>query len=95
MLNNNFGEEGANAIVDVVKGNPQINTLCGIKPDLTEANFSIRRLRVGDAVLLAFDLKKNSVLIDLGCAQPKNYRSKSAAADDSNRLSFTASVTIN
>ena len=67
MLNNNFGEEGANAIVDVVKGNPQLNTLCGIKPDLTEADFSIRGLRVGDAILLAFDLKKNSVLIKLKC----------------------------
>ena len=47
---------------------PQLTTLCGLKPDQTEANFSGNNLKVGDAILLAFDLKKNSILVELKCA---------------------------
>ena len=67
MLCNDFGVEGANSIVDAAKGKPQLATLCGIKPDQTEADFSHQDLNVGDAILLAFDLKKNSVLVELEC----------------------------
>ena len=68
MLNNNLGEEGTNSIVEVAKDKPQLITLCGLKPDHTSADFSNQKLQVGDAILLAFDLKKNSVLVDLKCA---------------------------
>ena len=67
MLSNNLGNEGANAIVNVAKEKPQIMTLCGLKPDQTEADFYRHRLGVGDAILLAFDLSKNSVLVKLKC----------------------------
>ena len=46
---------------------PQIMTLCGLKPDQTEADLSKRCLDAGDAILLAFDLSKNSVLVKLKC----------------------------
>ena len=48
-------------------GKPQLTTLCGLKPDRTQADFSCNGLGVGDAILLAFDLKKNSVLMELKC----------------------------
>ena len=67
MLRNDIGKEGANAILNVAKDKPQLTTLCGIKPDQTEANFSNNGLTLGDAILLAFDLKKNSVLMSLKC----------------------------
>ena len=67
ILNNSLGEESANAIVNVAKEKPQIVTLCGLKPDQTEADLSNRNLGVGDAILLAFDLSKNSVLVKLKC----------------------------
>jgi hypothetical protein len=67
MLSNGLGDEGANAIVNVAKEKPQIMTLCGLKPDQTEADFSGRGLGVGDAFLLAFDLSKNSALVKLKC----------------------------
>ena len=67
MLTNYIGEEGANAIVNVAKEKPQIMTLCGLKPDQTEADFSGRGLGVGDAILLAFGLSTNSVLVKLKC----------------------------
>ena len=67
MLSNRLGEEGANAIVNVAKEKPQIMTLCGLKPNQTEADFSGRDLGVGDAILLDFDLSKNSVLVKLKC----------------------------
>jgi len=75
LLLNEMGEEGAKAIVSVAKDKPHITTLCGIKPDQTRANFQTRpktrpnwfflQLNVGDAILLAFDLQRNSTLREL------------------------------
>ena len=67
MLRNNLDEDGANAIVQAAQTKPQLMTLCGIKPDQTEADFKYHNLNVGDAILLAFDLSKNSVLVKLKC----------------------------
>ena len=67
LLANQIAEEDANAIVSAAKETPQILTLCGLKSDQTEADFSMRGLGVGDAILLAFDLSKNSVLVKLKC----------------------------
>ena len=69
VLRNSIGEEGATAIVQVAQTKPQLMTLCGIKPDQTEANFRGQRLDVGDAILLAFDLSRNSVLVKLEFAR--------------------------
>ena len=65
MLRNEIGEEGAKAILEVAEGKPQLTTLCGIKSEETERDFSSRGLQVGDAMLLAFDLRKNSTLVKL------------------------------
>ena len=65
MLGNQLGEESVNAIVNAAKDKPQIKTLCGLKPDQTEANFKYNSLGVGDAILLAWDLRKNSALVSL------------------------------
>ena len=65
MLRNDIGEDGAKAILDVVQGKSQLTTLCGIKADQTEAGFRDWGLKVGDAMLLAYDLKQNSVLVSL------------------------------
>ena len=53
--------------MEVAKSKPQLTTLCGLKPDQTKANFSYGNLGVGDAILLAFDLKQNSALVELEC----------------------------
>ena len=68
VLRNDIGEEGANAIVQAAQTKPQLTTLCGIKPDQTEANFR-GRLNLGDAILLAFDLSRNPGLVKLECAR--------------------------
>ena len=65
MLRNDIGEEGAKAVLEAAKGKPKLTTLCGIKPEETERNFSNHRLKIGDAMLLAFDLRKNSALVEL------------------------------
>ena len=65
MLRNNIGEEGAKAILEVAEGKPQLTTLCGIKLEETERNFVDMDLKDGDAMLLAFDLRKNSTLVQL------------------------------
>jgi len=66
LLRNNMGAEGANVIVNVVRDKPQMITICGIKQ--TEVDFSHQQLNFDDAILLAFDLRKNSVLVQLKCA---------------------------
>ena len=68
VLRNNLGEEGAKAIVQAAQTKPQLMTLCGIKPDQTEASFFRQGLGVADAILLAFDLSRNSGLVKLECA---------------------------
>ena len=65
MLGNSIGEEDAKAILDVAEGKPQLTTLCGIKPEETKRDFSYKGLGFGDAMLLAFDLRKNSALVEL------------------------------
>jgi hypothetical protein len=101
LLRNDIGEEGANAIVEVAKGKPQLITLCGFKEDQTEADLPHNGLKVGDAILLAFDLKKNSVLVSLKCvlafgplsaapdALPKETTCLARGNDSPKRLSET------
>ena len=73
MLRNDIGEDGAKAILDVTDSRSQLTTLCGIKADQTEADFSGNGLEAGDAMLLAFDLKQNSSLVTLEyAAAPPN-----------------------
>ena len=64
LLKNNSGE-GAAAVIAAAEQNGKIKTLCGIKPDQTEAKFSDQYLKPADAQLLAFDLKFNSALTSL------------------------------
>eukprot|EP00937_MAST-01D_sp_MAST-1D-sp2_P005239 g5239.t1 len=65
---------GAAAIIAAAEQNGQIKTLCGIKPDQTEADFSRWCLKPADAQLLAFDLKPSSPLKQLNL-----YRNKIGA----------------
>ena len=51
--------------MEVAKSKPQLTTLLGLKPDQTKADFFNQGLGVGDAILLAFDLKQNSALAEL------------------------------
>ena len=63
MLRNDIGKEGAEALVDAAKD--KLVTVCGIKPEQTTCDLSRLSLKDGDAVLLAFDLKKNTTLVEL------------------------------
>ena len=69
VLQNNLSEVGANAIVQAAQNNSRLTTLCGIKPDQTVADFKYHGLNMGDAILLAFDLSRNSGLVKLECAR--------------------------
>ena len=65
LLRNDIGEDGAKAILDAAQGKYQLATLCGFKPDQTKADLRSQGLKIGDAMLLAYDLKQNSVLVSL------------------------------
>ena len=67
LLRTSIGVEAATTIVNAAKDKQHLATLCGIKPDQTEADLSRCRLGPGDAVLLSFDLHKNTVLVILKC----------------------------
>ena len=64
LLQNDIGD-GAAAIIAAAEQNGKIKTLCGIKPDQTEAHFFNQNLKPADAQLLAFDLKFSSPLKEL------------------------------
>ena len=64
LLRNDIGD-GVAAVIAAAEQNGKIKTLCGIKPDQTEADFSGRGLKPADAQLLAFDLKFSSPLTNL------------------------------
>ena len=69
LLYNNLGD-GAAAVVAAAERHGNIKTLCGIRPDQTEANFkrwlvSDPILKAADALLLSFDLKFNRALTSL------------------------------
>ena len=61
LLSNNIGEAAAD-VVRAAEQHGKIQTLCGIKPDQKEANFSDQNLKAADAVLLAYDIKVNAPL---------------------------------
>ena len=64
LLRNDIGEAAAD-IVRAAEQHGKIQTLCGIKPDQKEADFSSQGLKVADAVLLAYDIKVNAPLTNL------------------------------
>ena len=70
LLGNGIGD-GAAAIIAAAEQNGKIKTLCGIKPDQTEARFVSWGLKPADAQLLAFDLKFSSPLTDLNLQSNK------------------------
>ena len=64
LLGNEIGEAAAD-IVRAAEQHGKIQTLCGIKPDQEEADFSEQRLEAADAILLAYDIKANTQLASL------------------------------
>ena len=70
LLGNDIGD-GAAAVIAAAEQNGKIKTLCGIKPDQTEADFSQWSLKPADAQLLAFDLKFSSPLTTLDLSYNK------------------------
>ena len=64
LLRNDIGEAAAD-IVRAAEQHGKIQTLCGIKPDQKEADFSHHGLKAADAVLLAYDIKVNTPLTTL------------------------------
>ena len=96
MLGNDIGKEGAEALVDAEKDKPQLITLCGIKPEETTRNLSHESLKEGDAVLLAFDLKKNTTLVELKyAATPTRVQPKVPAAADTFVATSACSLDVN
>ena len=64
LLRNDIGEAAAD-VVRAAEQHGKIQTLCGIKPDQKEADFSNQYLKAADAVLLAYDIKVNAPLKSL------------------------------
>ena len=63
VVNNQMDEAAARLLVAAVKD--KRISLCGIKPDQTEADFSDQRLKPADAILLASDLSQAGVTASL------------------------------
>ena len=78
LLSNDIGEAAAD-VVRAAEQHGKIQTLCGIKPDQSEANFSSKGLQAADAVLLAYDIMVNAPLTMLNLYH-NNIRAEGAKA---------------
>jgi hypothetical protein len=56
LLGNNIGVEQAQELVKIKEEKPGLRTLCGFTMEETEVDLSGRRLRAGDAILIASDI---------------------------------------
>merc|ERR1719387_2363987 len=65
LLGNNIGMDAAAELAAVLQQHKTLKTLCGLKPEQTEADFSSKPLQPSDGMLLAADLKVNAVLTSL------------------------------
>ena len=65
LLGNNIGMNAVAELAAVLQQHKTLKSLCGLKPDQTEADFSSKSLQPSDGMLLAADLKVNAVLTSL------------------------------
>ena len=100
LLYNDIGDGGAAAVIAAAEQNGKIKTLCGIKPDQTEASFARKAysdpsLKVADALLLSFDLKFSSPLKRLKINADLDIEAlKTTASVDLSRKGLTAEDAI-
>ena len=62
LLKNDIGMEAANQLAAVLPQHKTLKTLCGFKPNQTEASFYNQGLKPADALLIAADLRVHGSL---------------------------------
>jgi hypothetical protein len=72
ILKNNIGEEQMQNLIKIKKEKGMIS-LCGLRQDQTEADFSNQGLGAEDAQLIAADIQDNMVLSDLNISNNKMF----------------------
>ena len=65
LLKNDIGMEAANQLAAVLPQHKTLKTLCGFKPNQTEASFDNQGLKPADALLIAADLRVHGSLTSL------------------------------
>ena len=65
ILGNNIGEEQANNLIQALDGSDTLTTLCGFTGTETELDLSGRNLSASCAILVANEVKFNSVMMKL------------------------------
>ena len=71
ILGNNIGEEQANNLIQILDGSDTLTTLCGFTGTETELDLSGRSLSASCAILVANEVKFNSVMIKLDISNNK------------------------
>jgi hypothetical protein len=62
ILANNIPKEQAEELMKIMKSKESLKSLCGIKPDQQEADFSGQKLNGVDAMLIANDISDNGAI---------------------------------
>ena len=65
ILGNNVGEEQAGNLIQLLDGSDTLQTLCGLTGTETELDLSGRNLSASCAILVANEVKVNSVMMKL------------------------------
>ena len=57
VIGNAIGEPGARSLIEVFDANPRLQSLLGVKPGSTSADFSKTNMQPHDCIILAHELK--------------------------------------
>ena len=84
ILKNGIPTEQAQALVEIMRSNDSLITLCGLSGKETELDFSGQNLEAGDVVLIANDIRDNRAMTSLDISANKLTRGKAIYGNGSN-----------
>ena len=79
LLGNKFDDEAVSLLLKVKEEKPQLFSLCGLKPDQTEADLSGKKLGPEGAILVAWDLRAGFVSSSMTKSRSTNVNFRSTS----------------
>jgi hypothetical protein len=93
ILANDIRKEQAEDLIKIMKRKASLKSLCGIKPDQREADFSGQMLEGVDAMLIANDISDNGALTSLDISDNKLARGAYKGGDTFDDASYETDTT--
>jgi hypothetical protein len=85
VLRNDISTKQREELINIMETKDHLTSLCGIRPDQEEANFSFQELRACDAILITNDILKNGRLLHLNISSTAAMDIHSGTSDRTGR----------